>query len=115
MTLQLIRGDTYELAFTIQTENGVNYVLEAEDSVYFTVKKYDFDKEFIIQKTYGNGISYDEKAGEYVISLTSDDTDILCGTNKFDIKVIIRNSNVEKTLIIGSIVAINNVTHKENE
>lgn len=115
MELTLIRGDTYNLTFSLSLANGNALVLTETDKCYFTVKKEFEHEEFVLQKRHGDGITYNEEKGLYVIRLTQDDTsDLPCDRYKFDIKVKI-STNIVKTLMKGTLVLTNNATHRCNE
>ena len=121
MELTLIRGDTYTLTFELTDVHGNPYVLTEKDKCYFTVKKDYAHKDFVLQKRFGDGITYNEETGQYEIRLPQASTcDLACGWYVFDIKCVIANvddvdNNFVKTLIKGALLLENNATHKGNE
>lgn len=118
MELDLIRGDTCWVVFRILDDDGAAYVLKEGDRLYFTVKKYFELREAVLQKTYGDGISYDAGAQEYGIALSQEDTlKMEQGRYVYDIKIIIdlEGEKVVETLTKGFINVGINATHKENE
>ena len=109
---QFYIGDTYTRDFTIQ-----GYT-EDIDEVYFTIKKNDLDKKFLIQKTLDNGITltdiqYDED-GETILSRTynilvdATDTEVLKPDIEYpmDIEIVTNkdNTDIKKTIIKGNVV-----------
>ena len=118
MDLQLIRGDTYLLTFSLQDKNGNAYALTDKDKCYFTVKKDFYRAECVLQKQYGDGITYNTETGLYEIRLTQVCTcDLACGNYVYDIKVKIADGERElvKTLVKGNLSIVSNATHKVNE
>lgn len=118
MDLQLIRGDTHLLTFSLQDENGNAYILTDKDKCYFTVKTSFHRAEYVLQKRNGDGITYNAETGLYEIRLTQLCTcNLACGNYVYDIKVKIADGERElvKTLIKGGLSFVSNATHKGNE
>lgn len=119
MDLVLTRGDTCLISFNIKDMYGQNYELKDSDSLYFTVKNDFYEEEVVFQKTYGNGIYYDEGTQGYIINLTQNTTaDLEFKEYKYDIKIVISQDGsdpIVKTLIKGSFTLTPNATYKENE
>ena len=115
MELNLIRGDTYNLTFSLSDVSGNPLVLTSQDKCYFTVKKEFLCEECAFQKRFGAGITYNTETLLYEIKIESDDTcNLKCGTYKFDIKVKI-GSKITKTILKGTLALSNNATHRGNE
>lgn len=115
MEIILIRGDTYNLTFSLSKAGNEPLLLSDVDKCYFTVKREFMSADCVFQKRYGDGISYNEKKGLYEIKLKSDDTcDLKCGNYKYDIKVKL-GEEIVKTLLKGTLVLTNNATHRCNE
>ena len=115
MNLNLIRGDTYVLTFTIIDNDGNPYILTENDKCYFTVKKRFECENYIFQKQWLDGISYNATTQKYEIQIAQNDTsDLPISMYVYDIKVKI-GTEIVKTLIKGTINIINNATHRENE
>ena len=105
-------GDTYTRDFII---NGYSDTIS---DVYFTVKKADDDKRFVLQKTLDNGITltdiqYDTDgttiiSRTYNLLLNADDTETLKPDVEypFDIEIITPKDNdeIKKTIIKGIVV-----------
>ena len=107
MNLILTRGDTNYITFRIRTEDNAPVELNSGDQLYFTVKKSFFHKACIIQKTFGNGITYDEETEEYMIELDQPcSCHLECGEYVYDIKIVLNSVEpvVVKTLIKGSFI-----------
>lgn len=118
MDIKLIRGDTYTLKFKILTADGAAYVLHDGDKLYFTVKKTFNHRDFVLQKTYGDGITYNGTTGDYEIELTQMcSCELDCGDYVYDIKAVLANDDnpIVETLVRGTLVFENNATHKGNE
>lgn len=114
MELNLIRGDTYVLEFSLRDDEGNPYYLGENDKCYFTVKRSEFFENFVLQKTWSDGIVFNSETQTYQISLSQDDTNLAPQEYVYDIKVKI-GDDIVKTLTIDKITIIDNVTHKENE
>lgn len=107
-------GDTYTRDFTIS-----GYSSEITE-VYFTVKKSNADKRFVLQKTLEDGITLTEDTGTgeervrtYNILIDADDTESLKADfdYSFDIEIVSPN-NIKKTIVTG-IFRVNNTTTRE--
>lgn len=119
MDIALTRGDTCLISFNIKDAYGQNYELKDGDRLYFTVKNDFYTEKVVFQKTYENGIYYDEDTQSYIINLTQDTTaDLEFKEYKYDIKIVISQDEsdpIVKTLIKGSFTLTENATYKENE
>ena len=118
MNLTLIRGDTHDITFKLITEDGSSYQLQGNDNVYFTIKKTFYQKNYCLQKKFGDGISYNASTEEYEIKLDQPCTcNLECGSYVYDIKVVINSitPKIVKTLLKGQVALDTNATHKENE
>lgn len=115
MKLYLIKGDTYVLTFTLVDNDGNPYILTENDKCYFTVKKRFECEDYIFQKQWLDGISYNATTKKYEIQIAQNDTcDLPIGTYVYDIKVKI-GTEIVKTLALGELTIENNATHKGNE
>lgn len=113
--LTLIRGDSYRLTFSLFNKKGEPIVLADNDMCYFTVKEKLTHEEYIFQKKYGDGITYNSQTGLYEIRLSPEDTcDLDFASYKFDIKVKI-GEEIVKTILRGVLILMINVTHRCNE
>lgn len=107
-------GDTYTRDFIL---DGYS---DAISDVYFTIKKDDRDKKFILQKTLDNGITltdvqYEEdgttiKSRTYNILVNAEDTEDMTADVEypFDIEIITPKTspspNVKRTIVKGNVV-----------
>ena len=83
--INLTRGDTKVLKFSLNDIEGNPYILTENDYIFFTMKRTDVRKEFVVQKSLENGIIV--KNNNYYILLSSNDTDTLdYGIYQFDIE-----------------------------
>lgn len=116
--ITLTRGDTHIISFKLKGENGEKYILSLDDKLYFTVKENAVKSACVLQKTIGNGISYNAETEEYEVELTSDCTCTMPYCNfVYDIELIIMRDGkkIVKTLVKGNLYIDKEVTHKENE
>lgn len=109
---EFYRGDTYSRTITIN-----NWDKEIE-SMYFTLKEKETDKDFILQKKIGNGITKideDETKKIYLLTIDATDTDnFKCDTDYiFDVEII--SGNIKKTIIKGILTLISDITKTINE
>lgn len=118
MDIKIFRGDTNLITFGIKQEDDNDFIMSDQDKLYFTVKKSCLAEECIIQKTWGNGITYNKKTKEYEIMLDQDCTcDLTDRPYCYDIELIVNREQpkVVKTLAKGDFIIDMDVTHKENE
>ena len=118
MEIKLTRGDTRIYTFSILTDDGADYVLSDQDKLYFTVKRSWFDSGCILQKTFGNGITYNAATREYELELTHNCTcDIECRDYVFDIQLMVGSETpaIVNTLCKGTLVLDVEAPHKGNE
>lgn len=116
-------GDTYTRDFTI---SGYTDTI---DDVYFTIKKNDLDKKFLIQKILNNGITltdiqYEDdgetiKSRTYNLYLNAVDTESLKPDIEypFDIEIVTNKDNdtLKKTIIKGNVVLTSATTRVWDE
>lgn len=110
-------GDTYTRDFTVS-----GYSSEI-DEIFFTVKKDENDKRYVLQKKLNNGITlvdFEEDYKTYNILINPTDTDDLKpNTNYyFDVKIITpveSGEPIEKTVITGTMYLKNHTTRQYNE
>ncbi|MCI8575633.1 MAG: hypothetical protein HFI09_04100 [Bacilli bacterium] len=114
MKIEFIRGDTYSFKFQRKLKND-EVISERPDQVFFSVKESYDDEECLFQKRLSNNtIIYDETDNYYYITIDSEDTcNLDCESYVFDIEVI--KDNVVKTLVVGRLRLLIEVTHKRNE
>ncbi len=109
---QFFRGDTYERLITI-TNWDKNI-----DSIYFTVKHKDTDKEPVLQKTLGKGITKvdgNELTSTFLLTIDATDTDDMKTDYDYSFDVEIISSNIKKTIIKGTLTLTTDITKTINE
>ena len=118
-------GDTYTRDLIIE-----GYT-DSIDEMYFTVKKNDLDKNFLLQKTIDDGITltdvqYEEdgttiKSRTYNILINAEDTEGLKVDVEypFDIEIVTNKTapspNVKKTIVKGTFVLTSATTRRWDE
>lgn len=118
-------GDTYTRDLIIE-----GYT-DSIDELYFTVKKNDLDKNFLLQKTLDNGITltdvqYEDdgttiKSRTYNILINAEDTEGLKVDVEypFDIEIVTNKTapspNVKKTIVKGTFVLTSATTRRWDE
>ena len=109
--MNIIRGD-YKI-FTFQRKDkNKNIIVEKPDKMYITIKRNEYLKEVVIQKTFDNGIKFEE--GKYRVEFLPEDTDSLSfGEYVYDIEII--SNGKPKTIKVDKFVIKAEVTYKENE
>ena len=85
INISVERGDSLRIEFTLDKEDTI----EVGDA-FFTVRKYITDKDFILQKTKGNGITKDEgEPNSYIITLLPTETRKMeLGKYYYDIEIV---------------------------
>lgn len=95
--------------------NGQNVALGATDLIFFSVKKYSSDENYIFQKTLEDGITFDAENTKYLIEINYEDTKELKINDKliYDITIYYNGDKpVQKVageLKIGLKVTLNEV------
>lgn len=109
------RGDTHEFYFQRQTKDGT-IIEEVPKEIYFTVKKNDYIKEYVIQKRLSdNTIMFDTDDSIYIVKFNSSDTENLeYGKYYYDI-VIIYDDDEKKTRVKGALILTKETTFNSNE
>lgn len=109
--MRIIRGDNK--TFTFQRKNADGEVItEKPNKMYLTIKQNEYEKQALIQKTFDNGIRFEEDT--YYVDFVPEDTDDLSfGEYVYDIEII--NGDIVKTIKKDIFVIESEVTHKENE
>lgn len=111
MNLTVVRGDTKQLSFHCEDNDG-NVITTKADKVYFTVKKSNLPTEYLLQKTISD-MTFDDD-GTYHFKLEASDTESLAtGTYKYDIQI---NADGKKsTKAKGNFVVKNRTATKNLE
>lgn len=103
--IRMYRGDSETLRVVLKKNN--EYIpLEEGDIVYFSIKKYIDDQEYVLQKV---ETSFSE--GEAIIEIDPEDTKNLpLGKYVYDVQLTTRHDRVI-TLKVDSFILIGEVTH----
>jgi hypothetical protein len=109
--MRIIRGDNEIIPFQRKTESD-ELIMEIPDKMYLTIKRNEYEKQALIQKTLENGITFED--GTYNVEFLPEDTDNLSfGIYLYDIEII--KDGKKKTIKKGEFVIDSEITHKENE
>jgi protein associated with RNAse G/E len=109
--MRIIRGDSKTITFQRKNKNG-EVIAEKPDKMYLTIKQNEYEKQALIQKTFDNGIRFENST--YYVDFVPEDTDNLSfGDYIYDIEII--KDGKPKTIKVDEFVINKEVTHKENE
>ena len=110
--IEFARGDSYEKGLVVKNKTTKEPNLTEWDQVYFTVKKNFKDKDFVLQRTLGNGITSDGN-GHFTLSLLPTDTN---GLNfvEYDCDFEFVKGYYKRTFD-GTLRMTKEVTHQYNE
>lgn len=109
--MKIIRGDSKTFTFQ-RKDKDKNVITEKPDKMYLTIKQNEYEKQALIQKTFDNGIRFEEDT--YYVEFVPEDTDDLSfGDYVYDIEII--NEDIVKTIKKDTFIIESEVTHKENE
>lgn len=110
--MQMIRGDTKKFKFQRKTKND-KVITTKPEKMYITFKSF-WEDEFLFQKTFDNGITYDEQTGYYHVTIEPEDTNKLTFKSyNYDIEIIA--NGIKKTIKVGKINILEEVTYACNE
>lgn len=113
MKLEFPRGDSYEKGFIMKSRSTREPVTEVFDEIYFTVKTFASDEEFLFQKTLtGGGITSDGE-GHYTLLIAPEDTDDL-DFREYDVDFEFVKGTFKRTFY-GVLKLTKEVTHSNNE
>ena len=109
--MKIIRGDSKTFTFQRKDKNK-NVITEKPDKMYLTIKQNEYEKQPLIQKTFDNGIRFEDDT--YYVEFKPEDTNNLnFGEYVYDIEII--NGDIVKTIKKDTFIIDSEVTHKENE
>lgn len=92
----------YEKISIAFKENNEKIQLQENDLIFFSVKEHAYDKEYLIQKSLGNGISFNSSTQEYDIEITSNDTKNLLMNKKYGYDIsVYYDGNKPKQKVVG--------------
>ena len=99
MQIEFARGDSYQRGFIVKRNDQT--VAQVFDHVYFTVKKFYADHDYLFQKTLDNeGIVYDGN-GHYTLTIDPEDTDGLA-FGEYDFDIELKDDNGYKRTFSGN-------------
>ena len=105
--MEFTRGDTH--SFRFQRKDANEEVIQSRpDYMWFTVKKNDKTKDVLIQKTLGNGITFDEEFYYHVLIKPEDTRNLGYGDYVYDIQV--QTGDYVKTLKVEDLTLTSEVT-----
>lgn len=111
--MQMRRGDTKKFKFQRKTKNK-EVITTKPEKMYITFKNNTKEKTFLFQKTFDNGITYDEDTNYYHVVIKPEDTDKLFYKNYcYDIEII--NNGEPKTIKVDNLEILEEVTFACNE
>ena len=110
--MKIIRGD-YKVISFVRKDIDKEIIKEIPEKVYLTIKKNEFSKDVLIQKTLENGIVIDENFN-YNVEFVSSDTDNLpFGKYVYDIEI--KNGDKPRTIKVDTFEICEEVTHAKDE
>lgn len=113
MEISMARGDMITRSFKIYGSDGEPFT-EAFDNIYFTVKKFADNEDYLLQKRLSDGGIESAGFGVYQFVIEPGDTDRMpFGDYDFDIELVI-DGRLKKTFP-GKFKLTKEVTHLNNE
>jgi len=108
--MEMVRGDTFEFKFKRQTRDG-RTITSKPEKMYITFKC-DDNYKCLFQKTLEKGITFD---GEYYHVVIDPADTYKLSFKKYDFDIEIINNGKTKTIYVGEIELLKEVTFKCNE
>lgn len=109
--IQMARGDSLEKGFILK--QGTTPSTDVFDDVFFTVKKYHTDRDFVLQKRMSTGGIVSDGNGHYTLFIDPEDTNGL-GFGSYDCDIEFMRSGYKRTFY-GKFKLDKEVTHYYNE
>lgn len=108
---EFVRGDTYQRNIKI---SGFNHEIT---NVYFTVKKSDKDKDYVLQKTLNHGITLieDDDVKVYGLTINATDTDDFDVDKEYPFDIELVSNTIKRTIITGDLILSSDITRTFNE
>lgn len=105
------RGDTCEKMINI---SGWDKEIT---QMYFTMKKEEKDKDIVLQKKLGNGITKvtDDEIESYLLVINATDTDDLLTDYGYVFDIEIVSGSIKRTIVKGTITLTTDITQTINE
>lgn len=109
------RGDSLEKDFLLKVKGTGVPVTDEFSEVYFTVKKYSSDQEYLFQKQMTTGGIYTDWDGRFTLYINPEDTDNLpFGEYDCDMEFVNETENYKRTFY-GKLELTKEVTYASNE
>ena len=109
------RGDSYDKGFILKSQATGEPVTDEFDEVYFTVKKYSTDQDYLFQKKMTDGGIYTEWDGKFTVYIAPEDTDNLSfGEYDCDMEFVSVDDEFKRTFY-GKLELTKEVTYASNE
>ena len=109
--IEFARGDSYQKGFVLKRDGET--VGEQFEDVYFTVKKYHSDHDYVFQKRMTTGGIVYNGDGHYTMYIDPEDTNLLA-FGDYDCDIEFRKEGYKKTFY-GKLKLSKEVTHYYNE
>jgi hypothetical protein len=109
--IEMARGDSLEKGFVLMI--GGEPSTDVFDDVFFTVKKYHTDHDFILQKRMSTGSIIDDTNGHYTLFIEPEDTNEL-QFGEYDADIEFKREGYKRTFY-GKFKLAKEVTHYYNE
>lgn len=115
MKIEFPRGDSYERGFLLRNKTTGQPITDTFEEIYFTVKKYTSDADFLFQKKMTTGGIVHDGEGHYTLYIRPSDTDGLpFGEYICDIELVKDGGEYKKTFF-GSLELTRESTASNNE
>lgn len=111
LDFSFIRGDTFEKVINITWNKEIT-------EIYFTVKEREKDKEVVLQKKIGNGITktkQEDNTSSYIIVINATDTDDFETDYDYWCDIEVLSNNIKKTVGIGTLTLTTDITTTADE
>lgn len=111
--IEIIRGDTTPISFSLIDKEGNPLIPTNSDEIYFTMKKDYKEQNYILQKKYSSGdFTIDENKINFVLS-HEDTAELNYGNYVYDIEII--SGDYVQTIVLGRITLADEATWIDNE
>ena len=113
MIIAFARGDSYERGFVLKNKSSGQPITTVYDEIYFTVKKYHTDKDYLFQKKLTSGGIQSDGDGHYTLFILPEDTNGL-QFGKYECDIELKKDSYKRTFS-GTLELLKEVTHANNE
>lgn len=109
--IEFARGDSYQKGFILKRSGQP--VTEVFDDIYFTVKKFCTDHDYLFQKRMSTGGIVDDGDGHYTLFIEPEDTNEL-SFGDYDCDIEVKRTGYKRTFQ-GKLTLTKETTHIYNE